>query len=116
MEHMQIVLYGHSFCPMVRPVRHVLNEVNVPYTYVNIHQNEAARQQVRLLNHGNESVPTLVLPGGQTLTEPSIQELHRALAALGYDVPLRARVSARLPQIIVVVVIALAVLRAFGVF
>lgn len=81
----KVVLYGHRFCPQVRPVKSTLERSAVPYDYVDIHQNEAGRLRVQEINAGNESVPTLVFEDGSTLTEPSTVVLLDHLEALGYE-------------------------------
>lgn len=93
-----LVIYGHETCPMVMPVRAVLDRYAIPYDYINIHKDRDAAARVRDINAGNESVPTLVFPDGSTLTEPSSGELVRALAGLGYAVsPALARATSMLP-------------------
>ncbi len=81
----KVVVYGHRFCPQVRPVKSTLERSAVPYDYVDIHQNEAGRLRVQEINAGNESVPTLVFEDGSTLTEPSSKVLLDHLEALGYE-------------------------------
>lgn len=106
--------YGHATCPMVPPVWAVLKGAGVPYDYVDIHRDDAAREHVRTINNGYESVPTLVFPDGSTLTEPSVGVLQRKLGGLGYDVPLHSQILARLPQLIVLAVIGWGLLRLLG--
>ncbi len=60
-------------------MRAALDELGVEYSYVDIHHDEPGRQRVREINHGNESVPTLVFPDGSTLTEPSLLTLQTYL-------------------------------------
>lgn len=71
---------------MVAPVRMMLNRADVPYNYINIHQDDAARERVREINGGHEGVPLVAFPDGHTLTEPPMQELRDHLAAAGYTV------------------------------
>jgi mycoredoxin len=85
-----ILLYGHPSCPGLPPVMGMLKQVKAPYTYINIHQDEAARLRVTEINNGYESVPTLVFPDGSTLTEPSFGQLRQKLMALGYRVGVMA--------------------------
>ncbi|TET30741.1 MAG: hypothetical protein E3J69_11150 [Anaerolineales bacterium] len=80
-----VVVYGHRFCPQVRPVKSTLERSAIPYDYVDIHQNEAGRLRVQEINAGNESVPTLVFEDGSTLTEPSTKVLLSHMEALGYE-------------------------------
>ncbi len=81
----KVVVYGHRFCPQVRPVKATLERSAVPYEYVDIRQNEAGRLRVREINAGNESVPTLVFEDGSTLTEPSTKVLLDHLKVQGYE-------------------------------
>ena len=111
-----LTMYGHPACPQVPPLRAALKRAKVPYAYVNIHENYEARQRVRDINAGNESVPTLVFADGATLTEPSTGELQRELKARGYRLDALAWLAANAISVITLIVLALAILRAFGVF
>jgi mycoredoxin len=82
----KIVVYGSDLCPMVPPVRNLLQRAKVDYDYISISRNRAARAQVMEINDGNASVPTLVFPDGSTLTEPKLAELTPRLEALGHTV------------------------------
>ncbi|MCI0711351.1 MAG: hypothetical protein L0154_14450 [Chloroflexi bacterium] len=79
----KIALYGHPGCLMVRPAKVLLQNSGAPFEYIDILQDKDARTQVRTINHGNESVPTVVFPDGSTLTEPSNKILIAKLATLG---------------------------------
>jgi len=70
---------------MVPPVRNALERAGAAYEYVDIYSVLEARDGVREINHGYESVPTLVFPDGSTLTEPSIGQLQAKLQSLGYE-------------------------------
>lgn len=109
-------MYAHPACPMVGPIRGMLKHSKVEFEYINIHQDDAGRQRVREINHGLESVPTLVFPDGSTLTEPSVRVLKQKLEALGYTVPLTALLRGNMWLIIVALGILLALLRGAGVF
>lgn len=82
----KILVYGHPGCPAVPPVTAMLTQAKVAFDYINIRQQPQAAAQVRAINNGNESVPTLLFPDGSTLTEPSASELKRKLEAMGYRV------------------------------
>ena len=79
----KIMFYGTPVCGMVPGVRGVLDRAGASYEYVDISRDDVARQHVREINEGIESVPTLEFPDGDTLTEPSLRELEEKLAALG---------------------------------
>jgi mycoredoxin len=82
----KIILYGNPFCAMVGPVRALLDRSNASYDYVDIAFNSQAAQQVKQINNGYASVPTLVFPDESTLTEPTIGEIKMRLDELGYVV------------------------------
>lgn len=75
-----IVVYGTSWCPDCRRAQRVLDLNKVPYTYVNIEEDEAAAEYVVRVNNGNRSVPTIVFPDGSILVEPSNMVLQQKLA------------------------------------
>jgi mycoredoxin len=111
-----IRLYGTATCPGLPPVRAMLEQSGVEYEYVDISRNEAARQALREINQGYESVPTLEFADGSSLTEPSAGELSKKLKAMGYHVPLSAMIAGNAWPIFVGIAIVIAVLRGFGVF
>jgi mycoredoxin len=111
-----IILYGHEFCPAVPPVIGMLRLSGVAYEYHNIHQDELARLQVRDLNQGNESVPTLVFPDGSHLTEPSGRALAHKLSHLGYRVPPQAWLSAYALHLLIGGIFIWALLSLGGLF
>jgi mycoredoxin len=82
----QLLVYGRPGCPRVYPVRTFLRNAEIEYTYIDIHQDDEARERVRSINGGNESVPTIVFSDGSTLTEPSSAELRKKLLSQGYVV------------------------------
>jgi hypothetical protein len=75
-----------------------------------------ARERVKTINHGYESVPTLIFPDGSTLTEPSAGELRRKLQGMGYTVPITSLLLANWQWLFIGLGILLAVLRVVGVF
>jgi mycoredoxin len=112
----RLLLYGRPGCPMVHPVRALLDEAGVTYTYLDIRQDFEAAARLRQMTGGFESVPTVVLPGGRVLVEPGVTTLRRALseAALGREPSAAATVKAGLsnPVYIIMALIALALVAA----
>jgi mycoredoxin len=109
-----LIVYGHARCPEVPPIRGLLTRAGVPHRYINIHQDPAAAAQVRSINHGNESVPTLLFPDGSTLTEPSVRQLKTRLESDGYVVGWSARLIGYGWKILLVLGIVFAIVRALG--
>ncbi len=83
----RIILYGTPSCPMILPVSGILRRAKAPFEYVDISKNDTAKEIVRSINNGNESVPTLVFPDKTTLTEPSRSEVQAKLQEYGYEDP-----------------------------
>ena len=83
----RIILYGTPTCPGVLPASGVLRRAKAPFIYVDISKNPDAKEIVRSINNGYESVPTLVFPDNSTLTEPSRSELMAKLLEYGYEDP-----------------------------
>jgi len=86
-ENEKVVMYGTPTCPMVPPVRGMLNRAGAEFDYVNISADPVSLSRVMEINNGNASVPTLIFPDGSTLTEPSMAVLRQKLKSLGYTVP-----------------------------
>ena len=79
----KLLVYGRPGCPMVPYARDYLDRVNISYDYVDIYQDQQARERVRQINRGYESVPTIIFPDGSTLTEPTARELEAKLKEAG---------------------------------
>lgn len=82
----ELLVFGRPGCPMVYPVQALLKNEDIEYTYIDIYQDDEARERVRSINSGYESVPTIVFSDGSTLTEPSSAEFRKKLMEYGYVV------------------------------
>jgi len=111
-----IKVFGHNACPQVPPLKAWLERQGIAYEYINIRKNQQAAAQVRDINQGYESVPTLVFPDDSTLTEPSLSQVEKRLSALNYEVDRPGWVLDNLWTLLVVLGFALAMLRILGVF
>ncbi len=78
-----IILYGTNWCGGSRRCRLLLEDHGIPYQWVDIDQDEQGRKLVEKINHGFQSVPTLVWPDGTSLTEPTETELVKKLGLPG---------------------------------
>jgi mycoredoxin len=78
----QIKVYGTKWCPDCIRAKQVLGRHNVPFTWIDIEDDEKAAEYVVKVNHGNQSVPTIVFPDGSVLVEPRNAELEKKLAEL----------------------------------
>jgi Glutaredoxin-like protein len=68
-------MYMTSWCPYCRNVKRWLDTHNVPYTAVNIEENEDAAKFVMSVNGGNQTVPTVVFPDKSVITNPNASQL-----------------------------------------
>ena len=78
-------VYGTSWCPDCALAKRVMDGFDVDYTWIDITGDQVAIDYVVSINRGYQSVPTIVFPDGDVLTEPSRQTLVAALARLGYS-------------------------------
>lgn len=74
-----LTMYTTTWCGDCRRSKAFLDRHGVPYREVNVEDDDEAVALVARLNRGYQSVPTLVLPDGRVLTEPSNHELAAAL-------------------------------------
>lgn len=77
-----LIVYGTNWCGATRRTLSFLDAHQIPYTYIDIDRDTAARTFVEETNHGFRSVPTILFPDGSTLTEPLQSELAEKL---GFD-------------------------------
>lgn len=73
-----VILYSAPWCGYCRTTKRFLDEQQVPYTEVNIDEDEAAAQRVEQWNNGSRIIPTLDIDG-TLMTNPSPAQLRRAL-------------------------------------
>ena len=66
----RIMLYGVVWCGDCRRARQILAEKAIPYVDIDVEQDEQAAEFVKKINHGFQSVPTIIFPDGTSLTEP----------------------------------------------
>lgn len=82
MANQNITLYGTTWCGDCKRSLRVLNELQMPFTYIDIEQDDQAAAYVQQVNNGNRSVPTIVFPDGSVLVEPSSATLKAKLESL----------------------------------
>ena len=78
----QIKMYTTSWCPDCWRAKSVMRGNSVEFEEIDIESDEEARELVQKLNRGNMSVPTIVFPDGDVLTEPSTTALMAKLSKL----------------------------------
>lgn len=75
----RVTMYSTTWCGDCRRSKRLLDSHAVPYDEINIEGSAEAAREVMRLNNGRRSVPTIVIEGGPTLTEPSDRTLAAAL-------------------------------------
>lgn len=79
----KIIVYGTEWCGDTRRAKRILNENKIDYDFININKDPDAEALVKKINNGYRSVPTIFLPDGTTITEPSNDELKKKLKEFG---------------------------------
>ena len=74
-----ITVYGAPWCPDCRRSKQFLGELRVPYEWIDIDNDEAAREYVSSINSGKQIIPTIVFEDGSFIAEPSNAELASKL-------------------------------------
>ena len=74
-----IVVYGTSWCPDVMFARRYLDRHGVDYEYLDIDVNKQAMEALLDISGKDWLVPTVILPDGLVLSNPSIKELANKL-------------------------------------
>lgn len=77
-----ITMYTTAWCSDCRLAKRVFAEENISYVEIDIEKEPSAVEEVRKLNNGNQSVPTIVFPDGSILVEPSASTLKAKIAEL----------------------------------
>lgn len=75
-----IVFYTKSWCPDCWRTRRIFSHLKVTFLEVDVSNDAQALKFVKQLNHGNESVPTIVFPDGTYLVEPGNSSLTEKLS------------------------------------
>ncbi len=74
-----ITMYTTSWCGYCVRLKAQMQRAGLDYTEVNIEADPRAAEFVGSVNGGNHVVPTVVLPDGTAMTNPSINQLLAAV-------------------------------------
>jgi len=72
----QIVMYSVEWCPDCRRAKFFFKRKKIDVLEVDVNADKNAEAFVKELNKGNRSVPTIILPDGSMMVEPSTEELE----------------------------------------
>ncbi len=77
----ELTVFGYDWCEDTTASREWLTARGIPFRYVDMDEDEAARAVVR--GAGYTSTPTILTPAGAVVVEPSEAELEALVATLG---------------------------------
>ena len=78
----QLIMYTTPWCGFCRNLKRQLARDGIEMTEIDIEQDPAAAEFVMSVNGGNQTVPTVVLPDGTALVNPSAAQVRERLAAV----------------------------------
>lgn len=75
----RLTMYSTPWCGYCRRLKSMLEREGIDFDEVDIEADEQAAELVMGVNGGNQTVPTVLLPDGTALTNPSVAEVLAAL-------------------------------------
>jgi glutaredoxin len=79
----KIKIYGTRWCGHCKRSLRILDEHQIEYDWIDIDQNKDGEAFVKVTNHGNRSVPTIIFPDDTFLVEPTNDVLIEKLKSFG---------------------------------
>ncbi len=77
-----LTMYSTQWCGFCHRLRSQLDREGIAYQVVDIERVPDAAAVVEKVNHGNQTVPTLVYSDGSAQTNPSLADVTAKLATL----------------------------------
>jgi mycoredoxin len=77
----RLTMYTTTSCGYCVRLKHGLERAGIEFDEVNIEDDPAAEEFVLKANGGNATVPTLLLPNGDVMTNPPLPALMKAVTA-----------------------------------
>ena len=77
-----VTMYSTQWCGYCHRLKSQLDREGISYQVVDIEHVPDAAFLVEQVNHGNQTVPTLVYSDGSAQTNPSVAEVRTKLASL----------------------------------
>ncbi len=75
-----LTIYTTTWCGYCRILKRSLDRAGIDYVEIDLETDSGAASFVEGVNGGNQTVPTVLLADGTTLTNPSVREIRAALA------------------------------------
>jgi mycoredoxin len=77
-----VTMYSTPWCGYCHRLKGQMDREGIAYEVVDIEEHPEAAEMVERVNHGNQTVPTLVYADGTAQTNPSLIQVKEKLAAL----------------------------------
>jgi mycoredoxin len=77
----ELTMYTTVWCGHCRRLKAQLARAGISFREVDIEHDVAAATFVAGVNGGNQTVPTMLLPDGSVLTNPTIDQITEVIAA-----------------------------------
>ena len=77
-----VTMYTTPWCGYCHRLKGQMDREGIAYEIVDIEQYPEAAELVERVNHGNQTVPTLVYADGSAQTNPSVVQVKEKLASL----------------------------------
>lgn len=77
----ELTMYTTVWCGYCQRLKAQLGRAGISFREVDIEHDSAAAAFVASVNGGNQTVPTVLLPDGSVLTNPTIDQIAEAPAA-----------------------------------
>ncbi|MGH3754378.1 MAG: mycoredoxin [Pseudonocardiaceae bacterium] len=77
----ELTVYTTVWCGYCRRLKAQLDRADITFREIDIEHDEAAAMFVADVNGGNQTVPTVLLPDGSVLANPTIDQITEATAA-----------------------------------
>ncbi len=75
-----VTIFSTPWCGYCHRLKRQLEREGIAYVEVDIEADPSAADLVMSVNHGNQTVPTVLLPDGSALSNPSVAQVRQALA------------------------------------
>ncbi|MCX6404905.1 MAG: mycoredoxin [Actinobacteria bacterium] len=75
----KLTMYSTPWCGYCQRLKAQLGREGIEYTEIDIEQDPESADLVMSVNGGNQTVPTVVFPNGQALTNPSLAQVKEIL-------------------------------------
>ncbi len=80
-----LTMYTTPWCGYCHRLKSQMDREGIAYNLVDIEQDPEAADLVEQINHGNQTVPTVVFADGSAFTNPSLWMVKEKLSSLAAE-------------------------------